>query len=103
MRLGTRRRHIGTALAAVALAGAMVTVATADDISNNLDGSIDAIAEIMPLEVGGSNGTTTLYINPQNAATDGDNGCNFDGATEKLVLDLASSNSSVARVNSQVT
>jgi hypothetical protein len=43
-------------------AALMATAASADDISNNLDASVDAVAEIMPLNVGGANGTTQLFV-----------------------------------------
>ena len=87
-----------SAFAAAAALGAMVVsgVARADDISNNLDASIDSVAEVMPLNVGGANGTTTLYLMPQNG--DGKNGCNLTGSTT-LGLSVSSSNASVATVN----
>jgi hypothetical protein len=75
---------------------AIPVVAIADDISNNLDASIDAVAETMPLQVGGANGTTTLYVVPQN--DDGKNGCNLTGSTT-LVANVTSSNPSVATVS----
>jgi hypothetical protein len=67
-----------------------------DDISNNIDPSIDAVAEVMPLNVGGPNGSTTLYVTPSNG--DGKNGCNLTGSTT-LGLSVASSNTSVAAVS----
>ena len=87
-----------SAFAAAAALGAMVVsgVARADDISNNLDGSIDAVAEVMPLNVGGANGTTQLYVTPRN--DDGKNGCNLTGSTT-LGLSVSSSNASVATVS----
>jgi hypothetical protein len=74
---------------------AFSTAAIADNIVNNLDASIDAEAEIMPLNVGAS-GTTSLYVDPVNG--DGHNGCNFQG-TETLVLAVASSDTSKATVS----
>ena len=68
----------------------------ADDISNNLDASVDAVAEVMPLTVGGANGTTQLYVVPQN--NDGKNGCNLTGSTT-LVVSVSSSDTSVATVS----
>ena len=57
-------------------------IAAADDIYNNVDTSIDAEAEVMSLNVGGSTGTTTLAVletgtgpNP----ADGKSGCNLTG------------------------
>jgi hypothetical protein len=67
-----------------------------DDISNNLDGSIDAVAEVMALNVGGSNGTTTLYVTPTNG--DGKNGCNLTGSTI-LTLSVSSNNTAAATVS----
>jgi hypothetical protein len=69
---------------------------TFDDIANQLDNSIDAIAEVMPLTVGGANGTTTLYVNPTNG--DGKNGCNLTGSTT-LTLSVSSNNTAVATVS----
>lgn len=77
----------------------MVPTATGpskDDIANNLDSDVDAVAEVMPLTVGGANGTTQLYVTPRNG--DGKNGCNLTGSTT-LVLSIASSDVSVATVS----
>lgn len=82
---------LGTVLAAAALAA----VAYADDISNNLDATVDAVAEVMPLNEGGVNGTTMLYVVPRNG--DGKNGCNLTAGTS-LVLSLSSNNTSAATV-----
>ncbi len=67
-----------------------------DGVSNNLDASIDAVAEVMSLTVGGANGTTQLYVNPTNG--DGKNGCNLTGSTT-LVVSVSSNNTSVATVS----
>lgn len=67
-----------------------------DDIPNTLDATVDAVAEAMPLTVGGPNGSTKLYVVPQNG--DGKNGCNLTGSTT-LVVSVASSNTSVATVS----
>jgi hypothetical protein len=67
-----------------------------DDISNNLDATLDATAEIMPLTVGGSNGSTTLAVTPRNG--DGKNGCNLTSSTT-LVVSIASSDPTVATVS----
>ncbi|HEV8488723.1 MAG TPA: PxKF domain-containing protein [Candidatus Limnocylindrales bacterium] len=83
----------------LALAGAALLLSTsvvfADDISNALDADIDAIAEVMPLNVGGPIGTTDLYLQPRNG--DGKNGCNIQGG-QALVLSVASSDLAVATV-----
>lgn len=71
-------------------------VAVADNIGNRLDTSIDAVAEIMPLNVGGPNGSTKLYVDNTNG--DGKNGCNLTGDT-KLVVSVESSNPAVATVS----
>ena len=84
---------LGTLFAFVALAA----VAYADNISNNLDGTVDAVAEVMPLDVGGANGTTKLYVDPTGG--DGKPGCNFGGTTGTLQISLASSNTSAATVS----
>lgn len=70
--------------------------AVADDVSNNLDATLDAVAETMPLNVGGPNGTTSLYVTPRSG--DGKNGCNLTGGTS-LTLALSSSNPGVATVS----
>jgi len=83
---------LGTVLAAAALAA----VAYADDVSNNLDASVDAVAEVMPLMQGGANGATQLYVIPLGG--DGKPGCNLTGSTT-LVISVASSDTSVATVS----
>jgi hypothetical protein len=84
---------------AAAVAGVVFAIsgaALADDISNNLDASVDAVAEVMTLNVGGPNGATKLYVVPQNG--DGKSGCNLTGSTT-LVLSVSSNNTSVATVS----
>ena len=86
-----------TALASVPLlVVATAGIASADDISNNLDATVDAVAEVMPLNVGGGNGTTQLYVTPRNG--DGKNGCNLTGSTT-LALSVSSSNTAFATVS----
>lgn len=97
-----RARKLITAFAAVPLllSGA-IGAAMADDISNDLDASIDAVAEVMPLTAGGPAGSTELYVSPANG--DGKNGCNLTGDST-LRLSVASSDTAVATVSpSQVT
>ena len=67
-----------------------------DDIVNNIDATVDVVAEEMPLNVGGSNGTTALYLVERNG--DGKNGCNLTGGTT-LSLSISSSNTSIATVS----
>jgi hypothetical protein len=90
------KRFKVVAVIAAALLIASGGFAYADDISNNLDASIDAVAEAMPLNVDGANGTTQLYVTPRNG--DGKNGCNLTGATT-LGLSVSSSNTNVATVS----
>jgi hypothetical protein len=90
-------RKLGPALAiAMLLALVLPLAAVADDISNTLDASIDAVAETMPLNAGGANGTTQLYVTPRNG--DGKSGCNLTGDTT-LVVSVSSSNPGVATVS----
>ena len=72
------------------------SIAFADDISNSIDSSIDVVAEVMPLNVGGANGTTTLYVQPTGG--DGKSGCNLTGSTT-LTVSVSSSNAIVATVS----
>lgn len=81
---------------AVILAMLLTSFALADDISNNLDTSVDSVAEVMPLVVGDADGTTNLYLIERNG--DGKNGCNLIGSTV-LTLSVASSDTSVATVS----
>jgi hypothetical protein len=67
-----------------------------DDIPNSLDGTVDAVAEVMPLALGGPNGTTQLSVVTQNE--DGKNGCNLTGSTT-LVVSVTSSDLAVATVS----
>jgi hypothetical protein len=92
----SNKRWAGFATLTVFFLVIVSAIAFADDISNNLDATVDAVAEIMPLNVGGSNGTTQLYVAPQNG--DGKNGCNLTGSTT-LVLSVSSSNTSAATVS----
>ena len=88
-------RWLSASVAALGLCFTGVTAAHADDIYNNLDATIDATAEIMPLNVG-SVGTTTLLVKPVNG--DGKNGCNLTGSTT-VEFDVKSSSPAVATVN----
>jgi hypothetical protein len=98
MLIRTRRPRwsLGVLLGATIAAATVVGVAGADDISNNLDPSIDAVAEVMPLTENGAGGTTQLYVTPRNS--DGKNGCNLTGSTT-LGLSVSSSNPAVATVS----
>jgi hypothetical protein len=91
-----RRGRASLILGAIVATVLFVAVAYADDISNNLDATVDAAAEIMPLTVGGANGTTQLFVVPQGG--DGKPGCNLTGSTT-LVVSVSSSDTSVATVS----
>ena len=93
---GVRKRGrlnliLGTLLAALAFGA----VASADDISNTVDGTVDAVAEVMPLNVGGASGTTRLT---SSQGGDGKPGCNLTGSTT-LGVSVSSSDPSVATVS----
>src|SRR5262245_18246050 len=90
------RRRLAALAAAITIIGAGASAAHADDIKNTLDGSIDATAEIMALNVGGANGTTTLAVVPANE--DGKQGCNLTKDTV-LTVSVNSSQGAVATVS----
>ena len=91
------RRMLKIALTlAMLVSGVLAVGAAADQISNNLDTTADAVAEVMPLAAGGASGTTRLYVVVQN--NDGKNGCNLTGSTT-ATISLSSSNTSVATVS----
>ena len=89
-----RRGRISLALATIVGALAIVAVASADDVSNNLDGSVDATLETMNLTVGESDGSVRFHLAPTN--TDAKSGCNLTGAGSQLVLGITSSDTSIA-------
>ncbi len=86
----------GVALATGALFLSAAGVAWADNIYNNLDATVDSVAEVMPLNAGGATGSTVLALDPTNG--DGKSGCNLTGSTI-LTLSLTSSQPSVATVS----
>jgi hypothetical protein len=87
---------VATVVAVPMLLFGMGGVAVADDISNSIGTSVDSVAEVMPLNVGGPNGSTTLYLVKRN--DDGKSGCNLTGHTT-LVVSLNSTNAAVATVS----
>ena len=91
-----RRGRVSLILGTLLTALLVVSIAYADDISNNLDATIDTTAETVNLTFPGATGTVGLYVVPQNG--DGKQGCNLTGSTT-LVVSVASSNSSVATVS----
>lgn len=88
-------RRATAGLGAAALVVLSAGLAHADTVSNNLDNTVDAVAEVMSLNVGTA-GSTGLYVTPANG--DGKNGCNLT-ASSTLTIGLASSDPSVATVN----
>jgi hypothetical protein len=91
-------RRFAALLASTALVLTGAAVATADDVYNDLDLTIDATAELMQLVAGGAVGTTTLKVQPRN--NDGETGCNFGGpGVQELVVGVTSSDTSVATVS----
>jgi hypothetical protein len=82
---------IGVVFAALTFGAVM---AYADDGSNNLDTTVDATLENMPLTVGGADGSVRFHLAPTN--TDAKSGCNLTGAESQLVLGISSDNTSVA-------
>jgi hypothetical protein len=89
------RSLLAACAAAITLVGAGASVASADDITNTIDTTVDAAAETMPLNIGAT-GSTTLSVITQNG--DGKNGCNLTGGTT-FSADVASSNTKVATVS----
>lgn len=91
---GVGRRRLAIACAVAAASVTATTVAVADQVFNTLDGSVDALAEQMPLNVGGPDGATTFAITPQDAG-DAKSGCNFGGGGT-MSANVSSSNTLVA-------
>ena len=81
---------------------AIPAMALADVITNTLeDNTVDTVAEEMPLTVGSSSGTTTIYVLPTNTKDfpDGQGqNCNLNGDSY-IELDVTSSNTNVATVS----
>ena len=72
-----------------------------DDIGVEASSSLDAVSKTMSLKVGGSNGTTTLYVTPTGEGknpADGKSGCNLTGGTT-LVVSVTSNSTAVATVS----
>lgn len=91
-----RTRMICTAVLLVVGITIPTTWTHADNISNNLDTSIDATAESMALVFPQAPATTQLYVDAANG--DGKNGCNLTGSTT-LVVAVSSSSPSIATVS----
>lgn len=89
-----RARSLLAATAAAVTVFASATSALADTITNRIDTTVDAVAESMPILVGGT-GSTVLAVVPTKG--DNKNGCNLTGKNT-LVVDVASADPSVATV-----
>jgi hypothetical protein len=93
-------RHAGFRAAAAVAAGSLLLasagVVYADTVYNNLDATVDSVAEVMPLNVGGANGSTLLALDPTNG--DGKKGCNLTSSAV-LTLNIASSDNGVATIS----
>jgi hypothetical protein len=87
-----RRGRLAVLLATLGSAAFLVAGAAADDIANDLPGTV----KVMALNVGGSPGSTQLTVVPRNG--DGKNGCNLTGTTT-LGVSVASSSPAVATVS----
>src|SRR5689334_19836809 len=71
-------------------------IALADTVSNDLDVSVDVTLEVMNITTGGT-GTVTFKTSP--VGTDGDPGCNLDGAGESITFPLVFSTPGIATPN----
>lgn len=101
--IATSRRWHRRIAAGLCLAATIATtgVAHADDISNDLDASVDATAEAITLTAGAPSTAVGLALTTRNG--DGQNGCNIQGNdNEVLVVTVASSSPGVAGVASAV-
>ena len=96
-RLNRKRRLavVGASLALGALS--LAAVALADDVTNDLDVTVDATAEVMNLSAGGANGSTNLSVVPRTG--DGKNGCNIQSTDPAVTFSVASSSPAVATVS----
>ena len=92
------RTHTPRLLGAAAVlltASSLGAPAFADDIANDLDGTIDATAEVLAVNAGDT-GTTTLRVVP--TSNDGKSGCNLTGSNT-VTFAVASSNTGAATVS----
>jgi hypothetical protein len=93
-----RARKLTAALAAVPLLLASAAgVALADDLTNNLDNTIDNPKERMPLTVGGGTGQTGIRVVTNDQGND-TVGCNLAGG-KTLTVSVASSAPGIATVS----
>src|SRR6266540_4534369 len=92
-RSGFRASILAAVAAGVVLA--LAGGAFADQISNNLDATVDASFETLSLNQDGAAQAVSYAVNPTNG--DGKNGCNLTGQTTLSVL-VHTSDSTVATV-----
>jgi hypothetical protein len=95
MRTTTTRSKLTLLFMAFALMLALPAVALADNISNNLDTTVDATVENTSVAVGGTKSVGYL-VDPANG--DGKQGCNLTSSSS-LGVSVASSDTSVATVS----
>jgi len=102
MRTKIRSRFSLLFIALAALIAIPAGMAIADVLTNDLDAIVDNTAETMPLQVGGSTGTSTLYVlNTNDKDTlypDPNKNCNLAGNNTAVTLAVSSSDTSVATV-----
>jgi hypothetical protein len=93
-RTAKRGMRLLSVMALVALMAMLFSplVARADDVSNNVDASIDAAVEATTLVIGGTS-AVTYTVTPRNG--DNQNGCNIQG-NELLVVSVSSSSAAVS-------
>src|SRR5215211_1212333 len=92
------RSKIALLFVAFAAMLAIPVWAFADELSNNVDNSIDATRESISLEQNGKTATALIYINPtQQGSTILDpSGCNFQNTTDKITVRVSSDNTARA-------
>src|SRR5215211_5631609 len=92
------RSKIALLFVAFAAMLAIPVWAFADELSNNVDNSIDATRESISLEQNGKTATALIYINPtQQGSTILDpSGCNFQNTTDKITVRVSSDNTASA-------
>jgi len=91
-----RLKRTLAAVASVALLVGGAEGASADQIVNDVDLTLDPTLETLSLTTGGSAGTVTFRVEPTN---DTENGCNFQGTREAMVANVTTSNGAVATVS----
>lgn len=93
------RKLSAFALAVVLSGSVQAGLAIADDIANNLDGTVEATLEVLNLTSGGSTAPVGYVLSPTTGGSDPDNGCNLDGAGQDVTFNVVTSNALVASVS----